>query len=52
MPIKRPPSPPLHQVQAFKEHHAAVTDLSFDAEAEYLASCSADGWVVVCLVHG
>ncbi|KAL6770739.1 hypothetical protein ACKKBF_B32460 [Auxenochlorella protothecoides x Auxenochlorella symbiontica] len=36
-----------NQVQAFKEHHAAVTDLSFDAEAEYLASCSADGWVVI-----
>lgn len=35
------------QVHAFKEHHAAVTELSFDQTAEYLGSSSEDGTVVV-----
>jgi hypothetical protein len=36
------------QIKCFKEHSAGVTDISFDATAEYLASCSADGTIAVC----
>ena len=42
------PSPPLaHQVRALKEHSGTVTDLCFDESAEHLASCAADGSLVV-----
>lgn len=41
------PRPTAMQVHAFKEHHAAVTELSFDQTAEYLGSSSEDGTVVV-----
>jgi WD40 repeat protein len=35
------------QVKRYTPHTAAVNDLCFDTEAEYLASCSEDGAVVV-----
>ncbi|KAK2079677.1 hypothetical protein QBZ16_002072 [Prototheca wickerhamii] len=35
------------KVKAFKEHIASITDLSFDRTADYLASSSKDGAVVV-----
>ncbi|GAB4813865.1 hypothetical protein N2152v2_000911, partial [Parachlorella kessleri] len=36
-----------NEVKVYREHSGPVTDLSFDAQAEYLASCSTDGSVVV-----
>ena len=49
-----PPHPPRParvsfepQVRVYKEHSKTVLDLRFDAAAEYLASASADGTVVV-----
>jgi WD40 repeat protein len=42
-PTARCPSLFCLQVKAFKEHTREVTDLSFDATSEYLASSSADG---------
>ncbi|PPD88885.1 hypothetical protein GOBAR_DD14149 [Gossypium barbadense] len=36
-----------NQVKAFAAHSAAVNDLSFDKEGEYLGSCSDDGSVVI-----
>lgn len=35
----------LLQVKSLKEHSERVTDLSFDAKAEFLASCSSDGTI-------
>ncbi|XP_074350636.1 vacuolar protein sorting-associated protein 41 homolog isoform X2 [Apium graveolens] len=36
-----------NQVKQFPAHGAAVTDLCFDIEGEYIASCSDDGSVVI-----
>ncbi|XP_050206170.1 vacuolar protein sorting-associated protein 41 homolog isoform X3 [Mercurialis annua] len=36
-----------NQVKAFAAHTAAVNDLSFDIEGEYIGSCSDDGSVVI-----
>ncbi|MBA0852751.1 hypothetical protein Goshw_009374 [Gossypium schwendimanii] len=36
-----------NQVKAFAAHSAAVNELSFDKEGEYLGSCSDDGSVVI-----
>lgn len=35
------------QVKEFAAHTAAVNDLSFDTEGEYIGSCSDDGSVVI-----
>lgn len=35
------------QVKEFNAHTAAVNDLSFDVEGEYIGSCSDDGSVVI-----
>lgn len=35
------------QVKEFSAHAAAVNDLSFDTEGEYIGSCSDDGSVVI-----
>ena len=35
------------QVKEFTAHTAAVNDLSFDVEGEYIGSCSDDGSVVI-----
>jgi WD40 repeat protein len=35
------------QVKEFAAHTAAVNDLSFDIEGEYIGSCSDDGTVVI-----
>lgn len=35
------------QVKEFSAHTAAVNDLSFDIEGEYIGSCSDDGSVVI-----
>lgn len=35
------------QVKEFNAHTAAVNDLSFDIEGEYVGSCSDDGTVVI-----
>ncbi|KAE8691820.1 Vacuolar protein sorting-associated protein 41-like protein [Hibiscus syriacus] len=36
-----------NQVKEFSAHSAAVNDLSFDIEGEYIGSCSDDGFVVL-----
>ncbi|KAJ6344892.1 hypothetical protein OIU78_007725 [Salix suchowensis] len=36
-----------NQVKQFMAHTAAVNDLSFDVEGEYIGSCSEDGTVVI-----
>ncbi|KAF8396489.1 hypothetical protein HHK36_018112 [Tetracentron sinense] len=36
-----------NQVKEFSAHTATVNDLSFDAEGEYIGSCSDDGYVVI-----
>lgn len=36
-----------NQVKEFRVHSGAVNDLSFDAEGEYVGSCSDDGSVVI-----
>lgn len=38
---------PLLQVKEFIAHTAAVNDLCFDIEGEYIGSCSDDGSVVI-----
>lgn len=38
----------LLQVKEFIAHTAAVNDLCFDIEGEYIGSCSDDGSVVIC----
>ena len=35
------------QIKCYREHGGPVTDLSFDSSAENLASCAADGTLVV-----
>ncbi|KAL6575787.1 Vacuolar protein sorting-associated protein 41 [Orobanche hederae] len=37
-----------NQVKEFIAHTAAVNDLCFDIEGEYIGSCSEDGSVVIC----
>lgn len=37
----------LFQVKEFQAHTAAVNDLSFDIEGEYIGSCSDDGSVAI-----
>eukprot|EP01018_Ginkgo_biloba_P020522 Gb_33564 [translate_table: standard] len=36
-----------NQVKEFAAHTATVNDISFDAEGEYIGSCSDDGYVVI-----
>jgi hypothetical protein len=43
----RSSQPAVLQVKHYRHHSAPIQDLSFDAEAEHLASCSADGTVAV-----
>jgi len=38
---------PCSQIKCYREHGGAVTDLSFDASAENLASCASDGSLAV-----
>lgn len=38
---------PLLQVKEFAAHSAAVNDICFDVEGEYIGSCSDDGSVVI-----
>ena len=41
----------MTQVRQLQHHKSAVTDLSFDSAGEHLASCSADGAVVICSLY-
>jgi WD40 repeat protein len=49
--VQHTPAPlyDLLQIKVFKEHAREVTDLSFDASGEFLASGAADGTIAV---HG
>ena len=37
------------QVKRYDSHSGRVNDLSFDEQAEHIASCSEDGKVTVCI---
>lgn len=39
--------PPFVQVKELAAHTATVNDLTFDADSEYIGSCSDDGTVVI-----